>query len=68
MTRSIITAVSEAIDAELIALDLKAFRAHDPDGERLAIAAIRAVAAALTEPDQQKVARDLRLMLWDAGA
>jgi hypothetical protein len=67
--RPLVTHVSEAIDDELIALDLKAFRAHDPDGERLSLAAIKAVAAWLDQPGRYRMAAvGLREALKRAGA
>jgi hypothetical protein len=67
--RPLITHVSEAIDAELIALDLKAFRSHDPDGERLSLAAIKAVADWLDQPGRYRMAAvGLREALKRAGA
>lgn len=68
MTRPLITHVSEAIDAELIALDGEAFRRTGPDGERLAVKAIRAVADHLTDKGFQDSANWLRNALWDSGA
>lgn len=67
--RPLITMVSEAIDAELIRQNPEAFRALNLDGERLALAAIKAVAAWLDLPGRYRMAAvGIREALKRAGA
>jgi len=58
--RPTITHLSEALDAELIAMDCEAFRRKNPDGERLSVTSIVTLADVLKRKGYHDAAAYLR--------